>query len=440
MQPEAEVPDRPPPDDSGEAGLPRLVFLAVIGGVLTGLLGGAFRFALVETSRWWESVLVWSRDLGGWRLVLPVLGAAVAVAVARLIVRWSPESSGSGVHRVEALMRHEDGPAPLRVVPAKFVGGTLAIGVGMALGREGPTVQMGASVGGEIARRGRLDAHDTRTLSASLAGAGLGVAFGAPLGGAAFVLEELARAIRTRLVVATLVASGVALAVALPLIGTRPVFPVPPIEGTRLWHLAIYAPMGLLIGWLGIHYNRSVIWNLDAMDRLRLPPEVKAGVVGALVGALGVAAPWLVGGGEVLAERVLTLGLPFGALVLTLVVRWFLGPLSYAAGTPGGLFAPLLVVGAGLGSLTATLCNMAFPGLDLPVEAFAMVGMSTFFAAVVRAPVTGILLCVEMTATTTVLVPMLVAAALATALCTVRSAPPIYDTLRLRMEGYSAPG
>jgi CIC family chloride channel protein len=321
VQPDPEIPDRPPPDDSGEIGLPRLVVLAVVGGVMTGLLGGAFRLTLVEVGRWWESLLVWARDLGGWRLTLPVLGAALAVALARLIVRWSPESSGSGVQRVEALMRHEVEPAPLRVVPAKFAGGALAIGVGMALGREGPTVQMGASVGGEIARRARLDPHDTRTLSASLAGAGLGVAFSAPLGGAVFVLEELARAIRTRLVVATLVAGGVALGVALPLVGTRPVLPVPAIEDARLWHLAFYAPMGLLIGWLGIHYNRLVIWNLNAMDRVRLPPEVKAGAIGALVGGLGVAAPWLVGGGEILADRVLTLGLPFGALVLTLVVR-----------------------------------------------------------------------------------------------------------------------
>ncbi len=432
--------DSPPPDDSAETGLPRLVLLAVLGGILTGLLGGAFRVVLVEAARWWETLLVWARDLGGWRLVLPVLGAALGVAVARLLVRWSPEASGSGVQRVEALMRHEGQSAPLRVVPAKFVGGTLAIGVGMALGREGPTVQMGASVGGEISRRAGLDPHDTRTLSASLAGAGLGVAFSAPLGGAVFVLEELARAIRTRLVVATLVASGVALAVATPLVGSHPVLPVPPMEDARLWHLVVYAPMGLLIGWLGIHYNRLVIWNLNAMDRLRVAPEVKAAVIGAMVGALGVVAPWLVGGGEVLADRVLTLGLPFGALVLTLVVRWFLGPLSYSAGTPGGLFAPLLVVGAALGSLTATLCNMMLPALDLPVEAFAIVGMSTFFAAVVRAPVTGILLCVEMTATTTVLVPMLVAAAMATALCSVRKAPPIYDTLRLRMEGYSVRG
>ncbi len=433
--------DAPPPDDSREAGLVRLVVLSALGGALTGLVGGAFRLVLAESFRVWQQFLEWARDLGGWRVLLPVAGAALAVALARLIVRWVPEAAGSGVQRVEAMMRHEGDPAPLRVVPAKFVGGALALGVGMALGREGPSVQMGASIGGGIAARADLDDHDTRTLSASLAGAGLGVAFSAPLGGAMFVIEELARAIRTRLLVATLVSASVALAVAYPLVGSRPVFPVPLIQDPRLWHLALYAPLGLLVGFMGIYYNRLVIWNLDLMDRLsRVPPEARAAVIGGLVGALGVIAPWLVGGGEVLADRVLAVGLPLTTLIVILVVRWFLGPLSYAAGTPGGLFAPLLVVGASIGAIFAASLNALVPAWDLSPEAFAIVGMSAFFAAVVRAPVTGVILCVEMTATTSVLVPMLLASALAVLVCTLRKAPPIYETLRLRMEGLSVRG
>lgn len=428
------VQDAPPPDDSELAGLVRLAFLSVLGGAVTGVLGGAFRLVLIESWRLWEQFLLWARDLGGWRLLLPVVGAAVAVGLARLIVRWSPESAGSGVQRVEAMMRHESAPAAWRVVPAKFVGGLLALGVGMALGREGPTVQMGASVGAEIGRRSGLHPNDTRSLSAALAGAGLGVAFSAPTGGAVFVFEELARAIRTRLVVATLISAAVALAVARPIVGSDPVFPVSPIPDSPLWHLLIYVPMGLFIGWLGIHYNRLVILMLDLMERMTgLLPEIRAALIGALVGAIGVIAPWLVGGGEVLGDRVLVVGLPISTLLVVFVVRWFLGPLSYAAGTAGGLFAPLLVVGASIGALTASTLNVLVPSWNLSVEAFAMVGMSTFFAAVVRAPVTGVVLIVEMTATTTVLIPMLLAAGIAMVICTVRKAPPIYDTLRMRM-------
>lgn len=432
------VPDTPPPDDSAESGLLRLALLAVVGGVLTGLAGGLFRYALVKTGDWWIQFGQWARELGGWRLLLPVLGAAVAVGLARLVVRWAPESGGSGIQRVEATVRHEGNPSPLRVVPAKFVGGTLAIGVGMALGREGPTVQMGATIGSEVAKRGKCDPHDVRTLGSAMAGAGLGVAFSAPLGGSIFVLEELDKAIRTRLLVAVLIASSVSLAVAYPIVGRQPVLPVREIGPGVWWELPFFVVLGVVAGVAGRYYNRLVVLMLDAFEAVKgIGPEIKAAVIGAVVGLLGVVAPWLVGGGEALADRVLNVGYPLSGLVVVFVVRWFLGPLSYSAGTPGGLFAPLLVVGAAMGGLLAGAINAVAPGMHLRPEAFAIVGMTAFFAAVVRSPLTGIALCTEMTATTSVLVPMLLAAGTTMIVSTLVKSTPIYDMLRLRMQGQS---
>ena len=438
LAPVSTIPDTPPPDDNEEGGLLRLALLAVIGGVLTGLAGGLFRLALVKTGAWWVQFGDWARDLGGWRLVLPVLGAAAAVAVARLVVRWAPESGGSGIQRVEATVRHEGDPSPFRVVPAKFVGGTLAIGVGMALGREGPTVQMGATIGSAVAKRGKCDPHDVRTLGSAMAGAGLGVAFSAPLGGAIFVLEELDKAIRTRLLVAVLIASSVSLAVAYPIVGRQPVLPVRALGPGSWWELPFFVLLGVIAGVAGRYYNRLVVLLLDLFDAMkRIAPEVKAGFIGALVGLLGVVAPWLVGGGELLADQVLNVSYSVGGLAVVFLVRWFLGPLSYSAGTPGGLFAPLLVVGAAMGGLLAGLGNLIAPGMHLRPEAFAIVGMTAFFAAVVRSPLTGIALCVEMTATTSVLVPMLLAAGTTMIVGTIVKSTPIYDMLRLRMEGHS---
>lgn len=427
--------DDAPTDDAHPTGLVRLVLLTVAGGAITGLVGGLFRVCLDQAELARTTVLEWTRDAPAVRWLVPVLLAAVCVGLARLIVRFVPEAAGSGVQRVEAVVRGQLAPVRLPwLVPAKFVGGVLAIGAGLALGREGPTVQMGASVGNETARLARLDAHDRRTLIASLGGAGLGVAFSAPLAGAVFAIEELTRVVRTRLVVTVLVGTASAMAVSKYVVGWEPVFPVPTVRLGPTWHLVVYIAFGLAVGLLGVAYNRLILRCMALFDGVRrLPPEAKAAIVGGLVGALGIAWPQVVGGGEIVNEQLLVGSMPIMAVLGILAVRWFLGPASYAVGTPGGLFAPLLVVGAALGVLVADVGNLLVPAADLDPLAFGIVGMSTFFAAVVRAPVTGVVLIVEMTATTTIVIPMMLAAAAAVVAATLVRGEPIYDTLRGRI-------
>lgn len=424
----------PPEDDAHLGSIFTLALIAVVAGVITGIVGGLFRLALVGADNVRVQVLDWAREAPELRWIVPMVLAGVAVFLARLITRWVPEASGSGVQRVEANMRDEIGFARLRVLPAKFVSGVLAIGSGLALGREGPTVQMGAIIGARIGKAMKVSDHDRRTLSAAMAGAGLGVAFSAPIGGAIFVFEEVARAVRTRLVLTTLIGSAVAVGVAQLILGREPIFDVPPVSTEAAWMLIPYAVLGLLLGALGVYYNRLVIAMMDWMQAIpRLSPELKAGIVGALVGLLGVAWPAIVGGGDVINEQILVGTLALGPLALILVVRVFLGPLSYSLGTAGGLFAPLLVVGAAMGALVATAFNTVFPNAEVSVVAFAIVGMSTFFAAVVRAPITGVVLIMEMTATTTLVIPMILSAATAVLMATAMKGQPIYDTLRARL-------
>ncbi|MBI1351723.1 MAG: H(+)/Cl(-) exchange transporter ClcA [Actinomycetales bacterium] len=424
----------PPEDDARDGGLARLALVALAAGAVAGLVGGAFRWCLQEVELFRTTVLEWTQEAPAVRWLVPVLLAAIAVGLARLIVRFVPEASGSGIQRVEANARHEIGYAPFRIVPAKFVGGLLAIGAGLALGREGPTVQMGAIIGARAGRLAKVPDEDERTLSAALAGAGLAVAFSAPIGGAFFTFEEVTRAFRTRLVITTLAASAAAMAVARLIVGSDPVFSVPDISTPPMWTLLLFGGLGVLVGFLGVAYNRLVMAMLDLFDRIRTPPpEIKAAIVGGLVGLLGVIDPRLVGGGDELNQSILVGQFTISALILILVVRWFLGPLSYSLGTPGGLFAPLLVVGASIGAIIAETLNLIAPSLELSPLAFAIVGMSTFFAAVVRAPVTGVVLVVEMTATTSLIVPMILAAAVAVVTTTMLHAQPVYDSLRERL-------
>ena len=413
--------DTPPPDDPQLSGLVLLAVVAALGGAVTGLVGGTFRWLLTELTIRRDELLMWATGSTPLRWIVPLALGALAAALARALVRWSPESAGSGVQRLEAHIRGQVPPASPRVLPAKFVGGLLSMGVaGLVLGREGPTVQMGASIGAFFARRFRMSVHDVRTVTCSLGGAGLGVAFSAPLGGAMFVFEEVAHAFRTRLVDATLIGTTCALGVARLIVGGQAVLPVGEVRPGPTWLLLAYALVGGALGALAVAYNRLILWFLTAFSSVgpKLAPEVKAAIIGVVVMAIGLAAPWLIGSGDVLNEDMLIGTVSLGTILIAVLVRWFLGPLSYSTGAPGGLFAPLLVLGAGCGALVGHLVGALDPSIVNPVAAFAVVGMSAFFTGVVRAPITGVVLIMEMTAQTTLVVPMVVAAAMAVIVAT----------------------
>jgi len=191
--------------------------------------------------------------------------------------------------------------------------------------------------------------------------------------------------------------------------------------------------LGVLAGLAGAAYNAALLLTLSAADRLdRWPLELRASTIGAGVGVLAWFAPGLVGGGDALTQRVLSGAASLAWLPLAFLLRFVLGAASYAAGTPGGLFAPMLVLGAQLGLLFGSVASQPFSDPQMPATAFAVVGMAAFFTAVVRSPLTGIVLITEMTAGLTLLLPMLLACAMAMLVPTLLRSAPIYDSLRAR--------
>ena len=431
--PEARTHEALPEDPRG---LFRLLLVAVLAGVLIGLVGSAFRLILQQALLLSQRMLAFADAQGSWGILVPVLAVALCAAAARALVRLAPEAGGSGVQQIEAMMRLESEPTRLRVLLVKFFGGSLALGSGLALGREGPTIQMGAAIGASLAQAARLAAADIRIMAAALSGAGLGVAFAAPLAGVLFTFEEISRRFSVRLMLASLLACAVAWQTSLLLLGDGPIFKVPaipPLDWTALLPALLF---GCLMGALGVVYNRLVIALLEGADRFaRVPGEVKAGLIGALIGLIMWFEPTWAGGGEPLTQQLLdNPGGMLLPLLLILGVRLLIGPLSYAAGTPGGLFAPALLIGALCGVLFAGLCN-TYLSMQISPVAFALLGMTAFFAAVVRAPLTGIAVIIEMTAISSLIMPMLLTTAMAVAVASAMRSPPIYDTLRLRMLG-----
>jgi CIC family chloride channel protein len=409
-----------------------LVLLALIVGAAAGLVGAIFRLTLEQADRLRDALIAWAQGekLAGFLFVVATCAAAALIA-AWLVRRFSPHASGSGIPHVEAVLNEEIPQAPFHLIWVKFCGGVLAIGSGLALGREGPSVQMGASVAHLVGRVFRREWPDCRVLLAAGAGAGLATAFNAPMAGAVFVLEELVRRFELRIAVAALGASATAIAVARVFLGDAPDFHVDALAYASAEATPLFFALGAVAGLAAIAYNRALLETITAAERLgRLSVELRAGLIGAAVGTLAWFAPSVVGGGDPITQRALVGAETLSVLPLLFLLRFGLGTVSYAAGTPGGLFAPMLALGAQLGLFFGLVCRLAFPGLDIQAEGFAVVGMAAFFTGVVRAPLTGIVLVTEMTANVTMLLPMLVACFAAMLVPTLLRDAPIYDSLR----------
>jgi CIC family chloride channel protein len=419
----------------------RLVLVAALAGFIVGIVGGYFRKFLFEADDLRLSFLTWAHDWSGPGWLLLIVVVVVCVVLARLIVLAVPRVSGSGIQDVEAVFKGEIAATSWEVLPAKFVGGVLAIGAGLALGREGPTVHLGAAIGSEAGRQFRLDDQDVRLLQTALGGAGLGVAFNAPLGGALFVFEEVAKTIRLRLGLVTLIGTAAAITASRMVLGDRPDFLVGQIGTPSGWTLVAFLAFGVVTGIAGAWYNRLIMFFLGLSDRMhRVPPLAQAAVIGVVVGALLWFDPLVAtGGGDRLTQELLGGGIALASVTGYFLIRFFLGPLSYAVQTPGGLFSPLLAVGALWGAILHGLGGHFLSGPGTGVAAFAIVGMSTLFAAMVRAPLTGIILIVEMTAATTLVVPMLAAAFGAVITTSLMRNEPIYDSLGRRMMASLSP-
>jgi chloride channel protein, CIC family len=404
---------------------------AALVGLGAGLVAALFRATLTAADSLRNSLITWSQHypLYGW--IFPILFSTIgAVLSVMLVRRYAPEASGSGIPNIKGVMHRLRTLGWERVLPVKFVAGAMAIGSGLALGREGPTVQMGASVGAGISSWLKVAPQERRTLIAAGGGAGLAAAFNAPLAGVIFVLEEIQRDFHPIVFGAAFLAAAIADIVVRLLSGGRTVFAIPDYPTPPLASLPIFALLGIFAGFLGVAFNKGLLKSIELFGGIR--DKWKLGTVaaiGAIVGLISWFSPIMVGDGHALAELVLAGEFVLAAIPLFFAIRFLMSISSYATGTAGGIFAPLLALGALLGLATGQIAHFIAPTIVPEPAVFAVVGMAAYFAAIVRAPLTGIALIVEMTGNYQQMLPLLVACFCAYAVAELLKDLPIYEAL-----------
>jgi CIC family chloride channel protein len=413
---------------------------ALVVGVVAGLIASGFRMVLqyCELGR-----IAWIERLPlGWGLAAALLigGAGGAIGL-WLVRRFAPETAGSGIPDLQSVVLGEKQLLWKRVLPVKFVAGVAAIGAGLTLGREGPTVQMGGATGLMVSTwfRVKRGEGERKALVSAGAAAGLAAAFNAPLAGMIFVLEELTGSFTPVVFVASFLAAVSADVVCRVMTGETPVFALKGMPGPSLHALPVAALLGVVAGFAGVGFNRSLLASLDLFDRLRRWPPLAVGAIAGLVAGLAAwIYPAVSGSGALLSEKALAGEIAVKWMILLLAARFVLTMVSYGCGAAGGIFAPLLVIGSLGGLAVGAGVHAVLPAWAVFPETFAVIGMGALFTATVRAPLTGIVLMIELTGQYEFMLPLLLSGLVAYGIAEALGDKPIYEALRERSERLAA--
>lgn len=417
-----------------------LLLLAALVGVLTGLVGVAFDKAVnfvVDTRLNWLSTVNDS-------LVLNVFGAFLMSAILGgigyyLVRRYAPEAGGSGIPEIEGALEELRPVRWWRVLPVKFIGGMGALGSGMVLGREGPTVQLGGNIGGMCVDLFRVRSSESRhTLLATGAAAGLSAAFNAPLAGILFIIEEMRPQFRYSLISIKAVFVGVIVSsVVFPVCnGNEAIINIGQLKDAPTNTLWLYLVLGILFGGCGVAFNRFIFLAQDQFQRLhkgRVGSWVMWGsLLAGVCGVIGLVLPQAINGGITLIPEFSKGSYGVLALFLIFALRTLITICCFSSGAPGGIFAPMLTLGTLLGTCYGQLCMQWLPGLQLEAATFAIAGMGALFAASVRAPLTGIVLVLEMTNNYQLILPMIITCLGATLAAQFFGGKPLYSSILAR--------
>jgi CIC family chloride channel protein len=400
--------------------------LALVIGALTGLAVVAF---ILLTER--MGMRLYPVGVAPWRhVVFPVVGS---LGIGYLLYRYFPNARGSGVPQTKAALFAREGRITLRTVVGKFFCTSATLASGIPLGREGPSVQVGAGIGSVLGRLLGLRTEQVKNLIPVGAAAAIAAAFNTPLAAVLFSLEEIMGDLHAPVMGAVVLASATAWMVLRVSLGNHPLFKVPQYQLVHPAEFAVYAVLGVASGVVSVAFTKLLL-SMRARF-LRLPQKTvwfQPVAGGLLVGLMGWFVPQVLGVGYGYVGDALNGNMAFKMMMLLVVLKLLTVTTSYASGNAGGIFGPALFIGAMLGGTVGTLAHRLLPAYTATPGAYALVGMGAVFAGIVRAPMTSVLMIFEMTQDYEVIVPLMIANLVSLFIASRLQHEPIYEALAVQ--------
>ncbi len=403
-----------------------VLVLTLVIGALTGLAVVAF---ILLTER--AGMRLYPPGGARWRrLLFPIVGS---LSMGYLLFRYFPNARGSGVPQTKAALYAGEGRIRLRTVLGKFFCTSATLASGIPLGREGPSVQVGAGIASLLGRLVGLRPEKVKALLPIGAAAAIAAAFNTPLAAVVFALEEIVGDLQAPLVGYVVLASATSWGVLRLLLGNSPLFKVPQYQLVHPAEFAIYAVLGVAGGVVSAAFTKLLLGMRERF--LRFPQKTvwfQPVAGGLLVGLLGLFVPQVLGVGYVYVGYALNGNMAVELMAVLVVLKLITVTTSYASGNAGGIFGPALFIGAMLGGTVGTVAHHLFPAYTATPGAYALVGMGAAFAGIVRAPMTSVLMIFEMTQDYAVIVPLMIANLVSFFISSRFQKQPIYEALAIQ--------
>ncbi len=402
------------------------LLLSIFIGVISGLLVVSFRMAID-----WVSVLLLGSSPQSHQPRLLIAPALVGVVIA-IFMRWVfPGVRGSGVNQTKAALYIRNGFISFKTVIGKFFLSALAIGGGFSLGPEDPSLQIGAGVASLISRRVGMSRERLRIFAPIGAAAGLAAAFNAPISAILFVIEEVIGQWSAAVLGSIVLSAVSSVVVARAFWGSEPIFRIPQINLRDFRELTAYAILGFVGGFISLFFAKFLGWLRPLVRRgpewqqMFLPP-----LAGLMVGAMAYfGLPQVMGAGYDAIDQAMHAQFAWKMLLLLALFKIIATTVSFSSGTPGGMFAPTLFVGAMLGAAVGSVEKIYFPHLTGSIGSYALVGMGVLFAAFLRAPLTSVFMVLEVSGNYSIILPVILANTIAYLLSRSLQPVPIFEVL-----------